>query len=272
MCTRLGQNIGKICDRLLERGYPCATACAVSGSHYLAPVEDLDARLSTLRGQGLRIPLVLEVLWRTLGGFALASPTDGAHLAWWRATMPQVLAAGTGMAPDPVWMEHAVAVITATSAEDPESATMTLPVGFSEEDGFAFREGRVLHLAPDAFAKGFPQQQPPPMDEGGGGGGQGGHGGGGGGGGLPPPLSTNSAPGTYAVWLEPSPALDPELLRFTPPAADELGGAEPLWRPGCSLLNYLRIAVLHAGGFPGCAGVAEYEPLRTALTEGLRPF
>ena len=37
---------------------------------------------------------------------------------------------------------------------------------------------------------------------------------------------------------------------------DELGGAEPLlWRSRCSLMGYLRLAVLQAGGFPGCVGV-----------------
>jgi hypothetical protein len=134
--------------------------------------------------------------------------------------------------------------------------------------------------------------------------------------------------GTYAVWLEAQPPLDPELLRFTPPVRtrtplatnhratdrishpmcrpwpwlppsvaetarvcvcalvvglvvpprsaaqydDELGGAEPLWRPQCSLLRYLRLAVLHAGGFPGCVGIDAFEPLRTALTADLLPF
>ena len=52
--------------------------------------------------------------------------------------------------------------------------------------------------------------------------------------------------------------MNPELLRFTPPTDDgDLGGAEPLWRSQCSLLRYLRIAVLEAGGFPGCVGIEE---------------
>ena len=72
-------------------------------------------------------------------------------------------------------------------------------------------------------------------------------------------------------WHDGSP-LDPELLRFTPPQQGELGGAEPLWRPQCSLMRYLRLAVLDAGGFPGCLGLEAYEPLRLALTEGLLPF
>ena len=53
----------------------------------------------------------------------------------------------------------------------------------------------------------------------------------------------------------------------------DLGGAEPLlWRSRVSFIRYLRLTVLEAGGFPGCMGIAAYEPLRAALTEGLVPF
>ena len=143
--------------------------------------------------------------------------------------------------PDPLWIDHGTAVLRA--ADEPSGQhEFTLPVAFSDEEGFEFRTGQVLHLAPDAFNK------------------------------LQPNASTAEAPGTYAVWLDPRPPLDPELLRFTPPIEDELGGAEPLWRPQCSLMRYLRISVLHAGGFPGCVGLESFEPLRQALTEGLLPF
>ena len=86
-----------------------------------------------------------------------------------------------------------------------------------------------------------------------------------------PYASAAYAPGTYAVWLEGSPPLDPELLRFTPPLDDDEPGA-PLWRPNCSLLRYLRLAVLEAGGFPGCVGLDAFEPLRAELTDGLISF
>ena len=302
---RLGRNLEKINGRLLDRGYPVATSCALSGRRYLAPMEDLDERVAALRERGLEVPLVLLELWRSLGGFALAvrlcpsllpflfllsahvrvlvcspqSPMDGAHIDWWRASAPEVEAhfghqtpqqptvtVANGdpflnnpfnmnllaedeeddplfapVMPDPLWIDHGTAVLTA--ADDAEGQPeYTLPVSFSHEEGFAFRTGHVLHLAPDAFSKRQPHS------------------------------TAASAPGTYACWLEPNPALNPELLRFTPPVDDELGGAEPLWRPQCSLLRYLRLAVLEAGGFPGCLGLAAYEPLRQQLTEGLLPF
>ena len=120
---------------------------------------------------------------------------------------------------------------------------LTLPVGFDDEEGFLFRTGYALHVAPDGFAKQSVAH-----------------------------ASIGSAPGTYATWLEAAPAADPELLRFTPAADGELGGAEPLWRPQCSLLRYLRLAVLEAGGFPGCLGIEEFEPLRRELTDGLLRF
>ena len=166
---------------------------------------------------------------------------------WWSAMVPEVAAhfapgAEAQVAPDPLWVDHGIAVLNAAAEEDDAHHEYTLPVGFNDEEGFVFRTGHVLHLAPDALSKRTPQ------------------------------ASAASATGTYAVWLEPTPVLDPELLRFTPPADDELGGAEPLWRPQCSLLRYLRLAVLHAGGFPGCVGLDAYEPLRLALTEGLLPF
>ena len=119
---------------------------------------------------------------------------------------------------------------------------MTWQVGFSDEEGFVFRTGQVLHLAPDALHK------------------------------RETHATAASAAGTYAVWLEPRPPLDPEMLRFVPPTTDEMGGVEPLWRPQCSLMAYLRLSVLHAGGFPGCVGLEAYEPLRRELTEGLQPF
>ena len=69
---RLGRNLEKINGRLLDRGYPVATSCALSGRRYLAPMEDLDERVAALRERGLEVPLVLLELWRSLGGFALA--------------------------------------------------------------------------------------------------------------------------------------------------------------------------------------------------------
>ena len=217
---------------------------------------------------------------------------DGAHVDWWRAAAPEVEAhfAGGGgggglhvddiglnmdlnepIMPDPLWVDHGTAVLRAVS--EPEALhEYTLPVDFTEEEvrathhpwavlpvygclsphpghsppiaptrrqGFVFKTGHVLHLAPDAFHK------------------------------RQPHASAASAPGTYAVWLENSPRIDPELLRFTPPTNDELGGAEPAQ---CSLITYLRLAVLEGGGFPGCLGLPAYEPLRAELTKDLLPF
>ena len=103
--------------------------------------------------------------------------------------------------------------------------------------------------------------------------------------------------GSYAVWLEASPPLDPVLLRFDPPAwhmtdspdAAKIGSDAPeshmnmievvapptpepsLWR-SCSLIRYLRLAVLEGGGFPGAVGVPEFEKLRAELTHRLLAF
>lgn len=244
---RLRRNLETLSSRLIERGYPIATSCALSGRRYLAPMDDLEERLAAVRDRGLDVPLALLELWRALGGFALASPMDDAHVDWWSATAPAVAAhfvAGSldeFVMPDPFWIDHGTTVLHAFSEIDGVHE-YTLPVSFSEEEGFAFRTGQVIHLAPDAFHKRSPN------------------------------ASAASAPGTYAVWLDAHPPLDPELLRFTPPQQGELGGAEPLWRPQCSLMRYLRLAVLDAGGFPGCLGLEAYEPLRLALTEGLLPF
>lgn len=274
--SRLRRNLETISSRLLERGYPVATNCALCGRRYLAPMEDIDERVAALRATGVEVPLILVELWRHLGGFALAvcthrnvrpsctppssthtrsrpqvlaqSPMDLRDNDWWSAVMPEVAAHFAPGAephhamPDPLWLDHGTAVLRSAGEDGDTQHEYTLPVGFSDEEGFAFRTGRVLHLAPDAMHKRTPH------------------------------ASAATAPGTYAVWLEPSPPLDPELLRFTPPADDELGGVEPLWRSQCSLLRYLRLAVLHAGGFPGCVGVEPFEPLRVALTEGLMPF
>ena len=143
----------------------------------------------------------------------------------------------------PPTADHGVEVLR-HAAEEQAQPPVTLPVGFSDTDGFIFREGHVLHLAPDALAKRQPTV-----------------------------ASAAAAAGSYACWLVETPDLDPELLRFTPPEGVELGGAEPLlWRAQCSLIAYLRIAVLEGGGFPGCLGLEHYEPLRRELTDGLKPF
>lgn len=242
---RLGRNIETISTRLLDRGYPVATECAACGRRFLAPVPGLTELSASVRERGVQIPLALQILWEELGGIALASPADGAHLDWWRAVAPEVEeAAGAPFAPDPLWIDHAVEVLRAASDEQSQPP-LTLPVGFSDEEGFVFRQGHVLHLSPDAFAKRQANVS-----------------------------SAAVAAGSYAVWLDAAPALDPELLRFTPPTEDgDLGGAEPLlWRAQCSLLSYLRLAVLEAGGFPGCLGVPEYETLRGELTDGLKAF
>ena len=255
---RLGRNLEKIIGRLQDRGYPVASSCQLCGHRYLARFDaGFDEHVAALHERGFKIPLVLEVLWRELGGFALAVPSQPvAESIWWMANAPEIQNVGEGVVPgpDPAWMDHGAAVLR--QFED-ESTPMSLPVGFNEEEGFVFREGHVLHLSPDCFSKRLPQTLAA----------------------NPSSQNPNAAhnavlqpPGSYAVWLEAEPALDPELLRFTPPAEETLGGAEPLWRPQCSLLRYLRIAILEGGGFPGFLGLAEYEPLRAELAEGLLEF
>ena len=69
---RLGRNLDTLSTRLLERGYPVAMHCAVSGRRYLAPIEDIDERAAAINERGLSVPLVLVELWRALGGFSLA--------------------------------------------------------------------------------------------------------------------------------------------------------------------------------------------------------
>ena len=70
--SRLRRNLETISSRLLERGYPVATNCALCGRRYLAPMEDIDERVAALRATGVEVPLILVELWRHLGGFALA--------------------------------------------------------------------------------------------------------------------------------------------------------------------------------------------------------
>lgn len=241
--THHGQLHRRLVLSAWQLGFPMANVCAGSGARYLSGCDDLDERTAQLRERGFEIPLVLRELWRALGGVALASPGDDAALDWWRANLPAAVAAGH--APDPLWIDHAAAVLEHAADEHGGQHEFTIPVSFDEEEGFAFRTGFVLHLAPDALSKK-----------------QNAH------------ATAATAPGSYAVWLEPEPAFDPELLRFTPPTDETPGGAEPLWRARCSLLRYLRLALLEAGGFPGCIGLPDgaFEPLRQRLTEGLQPF
>jgi hypothetical protein len=187
-------------------------------------------------------------------------------------------------------------VLNADAAGDFTPEEFTLPTSFSIDEGFAFRTAPVLHLAPDAFSKDHAHE------------------------------SAMNELGSYAIWLEAHPPLDPTLLRFDPPAwhehphgseggdaTESAGGstgtgtaaeavltsplltslpnlglpsisptfgeatgeeAAPfatLWR-SCSLIRYLRLAVLEAGGFPGAMGLPEYERLRAELTHRLLPF
>lgn len=246
---RLGRNVERILERLLQRGYPVASECLHCGRRYLSRFDSYEDHAHALHERGVRVPLVLEVLWQELGGFALAFPTQPvAEKLWWEANAPELVnALENSPGPDPAWIDHGAAVLR-QAVQDNASAPLTLPVGFDNDTGFVFREGHVLHLAPDSFSKRLPQLHHPTDGT---------------------PLQP---PGSYAVWLEPEPLLDPELLRFTPPADETMGGAEPLWRPQCSLLRYLRIAILDAGGFPGYLGLPAYEELRSELTAGLQSF
>ena len=270
---RLKHNIDLITATLLDKGYPVAVECAACRRPYLTAMDGDAVREHAeepVTSRGMRLPLALQVFWEEIGGVALASPQDGAHHDWWNAMHPELLVqvgeSGTPFAPDPLWIgersfsphplydlprlilcafatDHSVEVLR-YAVEEQTQPPVTLPVGFSDEEGFIFRQGHVLHLAPDALSK---RQAAMP--------------------------SAAAAPGSYACWLTGDPDLDPELLRFTPPNGFELGGAEPLlWRARCSFISYLRIAVLEGGGFPGCLGFDAFEPLREELTKNLRPF
>ena len=245
---RLAYNIALISQRLRDRGYPLVHKCDLTGQPLGTPVEDLESLLAPLRERGVAVPLALEEFWRQLGGVALGSPDDAAHAAWWREQLP-----GADLqAADPLWIDHAAAVI----GDANPLFEMTLANGFSAEHGFSFRTAPVLHLAPDAYCKNYARH------------------------------SNAAGVGSYAVWLEAQPSLDPELLRFEPPAwadtiidgsissepeANPVPSTGDLWR-SCSLVTYLRLAVLQAGGFPGAMGVPEFEPLRLELCDGLKNF
>jgi hypothetical protein len=284
----------------------------------LTPITDLDALLQPLRERGFSVPLALELLWRHVGGITLADPLEAKHVAWWRQALPQSMCAArsgfggghtsgsttasasrrtpwTVRRVDPLWVAHAAAVLNADADGDFTPEEFTLPTSFSIDEGFAFRTAPVLHLAPDAFSKDHAHE------------------------------SAMNELGSYAIWLEAHPPLDPTLLRFDPPAwhehphgseggdaTESAGGstgtgtaaeavltsplltslpnlglpsmptfgeatgeeAAPfatLWR-SCSLIRYLRLAVLEAGGFPGAMGLPEYERLRAELTHRLLPF
>lgn len=316
---RLRRNLERISERLAAHGYPLAKHCERSGRPLLTPITDLDALLQPLRERGFSVPLALELLWRHVGGITLADPLDAKHVQWWRQALPQSMcvarsgfggghssgsttASASRRTPwtvrrvDPLWVAHAAAVLNADAAGDFTPEEFTLPTSFSIDEGFAFRTAPVLHLAPDAFSKDHAHE------------------------------SAMNELGSYAIWLEAHPPLDPTLLRFDPPAwhehphgseggdaTESAGGstgtgtaaeavltsplltslpnlglpsiqptfgeatgeeAAPfatLWR-SCSLIRYLRLAVLEAGGFPGAMGLPEYERLRAELTHRLLPF
>jgi hypothetical protein len=230
MCVRLRKNLCVIKGRLEALGYPLSTHCDVSGRPLLTPEEDLDNLLSPLEEYGLRIPLVLEVLWRTLGGVIFGSPHDAAHVGWWQQQIP-------GLGPrhvDPLWIDHAAAALANVHPE----SEVTLPIDFSDDEGFLFRTAPVANLAPDAFSKGHCRGTP------------------------------LAEIGSYACWLEASPPLCPKLLRFEGGSAADMQQAFG----SCSLVRYLRLAVLEAGGFPGLLGTEGFEGLRQELVADLKPF
>ena len=76
---------------------------------------------------------------------------DGSHVDWWEAVAPEVAAhfapdSEPSAAPDPLWIDHGTAVLRAATEEAHGQGALpeyTLPVGFSEEDGFEFRTGHV---------------------------------------------------------------------------------------------------------------------------------
>ena len=305
---RLRRSLERIVQRLHVRGYPLATVCDCSGRALLSPARDIDELLAPLRERGLAVPLALEMFWRHVGGICLGSPSDAEHVRWWRAMLPcgtmvaerprhlaassalshalshahaaphttshttshttpqapsSLLAPSSEIAPveltssaswslrriDPLWIEHAAACLSAAQPD----VQLTLPTDFAPDTGFAFRTGAVLEVVPDAFSKDHERSAP------------------------------MHAAGSYAVWIEEAPPLDPTLLRFevpawhgAPTAHGASHGATPgsegaLWR-SCSLVQYLRLAVLEAGGFPGAMGIPEYEGLRAELTHRLLPF
>ena len=63
----------------------------------------------------------------------------------------------------------------------------------------------------------------------------------------------------------------PSMPTFGEATGEEAAPFATLWR-SCSLIRYLRLAVLEAGGFPGAMGLPEYERLRAELTHRLLPF
>ena len=247
---RLRHNVSILCERLRGRGYPLAETCARSGQRLMEEVHDIDDLLTPFTERGMAVPATLRALWQELGGIVLASPSDAAHVTWWSDMLP-------GVHPDPLWIDHVAGVVEVSSADD----EYTYPSGFSVEEGFVFKTAPVLHIAPDRLSKQFAHSSP------------------------------NAELGSYAVWLETTPSLDPELVRFTPPdgwpwasppaagSSDGVSSSSDNTPPpnataltSCSLIRYLRLAVLEAGGFPGALGCAAFEPLRRELTEGLQVF
>ena len=84
-----------------------------------------------------------QALWRrrhALGGVALAAPDSdpSAVTDWWRAYLPEAIA--TGSAPDPLWIDHANAALEhAADVENGGQQDFTVPISFSDAEGFAFR-------------------------------------------------------------------------------------------------------------------------------------
>ena len=149
---RLRWNLETLADRLLAKGYPVATECAACDRPYLSRTTDVDALSAPLGARGLQVPLALRIFMEEIGGAVLASPADGAHHAFWPAIAPTVASAAAAQpfAPDPLWLDHCAEILRGAELD---SEPVTLPVGFTDEEGFTFRQGHVLHLAPDALAK-----------------------------------------------------------------------------------------------------------------------
>ena len=144
--------------------------------------------------------------------------------------------------PDPLWIDHGTAVLTA--ADDAEGQPeYTLPVSFSHEEGFAFRTGHVLHLAPDAFLK------------------------------ASAAFYRGVGTGDVRLLARAEPGAQPGAITL------HAAGGRRVRRRGAAVAPSVLAPALsrRAGGagggrLPGCLGLAAYEPLRQQLTEGLLPF
>ena len=256
-------------------------------------------------GSLCRVPLVLELFWNEIGGVCLAGcdasgGPNGDHCAWWREHYPELVQAavaegrfseyggpGSDLPPtahrvlgcsDPLWIFDASR--TPCAMRDDGPSLELSPHALSKDCVPNQHPPYGVLLSQQAPGRGDPPHDPPllsyaeagaPLNSGE----------------EPRPHRSFKAPAEQKGHADLCEQMLGELTRRF--SMDELMGAvdqvlagglhtkfkdfgEAFGVQGWSLLAYLRMAVLECGGFPGYRGLAEFEPVRRRLVEGMEDF